>query len=99
MGQVVFLYKLVEGIAPASYGIHVARLAQLPDSVLHRAAEIAAQVQEENERMQRRLADEQAVRLAAACLRLLQGALKADGAVNLESVRKLQEQARHLMSS
>lgn len=38
--QVIFLRKIVEGRADQSYGIQVARLAGLPDSVLHRAKEI-----------------------------------------------------------
>lgn len=38
--QVIFLRKIVEGRADQSYGIQVARLAGLPDVVLHRAKEI-----------------------------------------------------------
>jgi DNA mismatch repair protein MutS len=38
--QVIFLRKIIEGRADQSYGIQVARLAGLPDSVLHRAKEI-----------------------------------------------------------
>jgi DNA mismatch repair protein MutS len=36
-GDVVFLRRIVPGAADRSYGIHVARLAGLPDSVTHRA--------------------------------------------------------------
>ena len=39
-GEVIFLRSLVEGAANRSYGIHVARLAGLPPSVIHRAKEI-----------------------------------------------------------
>jgi len=39
-GKVVFLRKVVPGGADRSYGIHVAQLAGLPRSVLHRAQEI-----------------------------------------------------------
>ncbi len=39
-GGVVFLHKIVAGGADKSYGIHVARLAGLPASVVHRAQEI-----------------------------------------------------------
>ena len=35
--QVTFLYKLTQGACPRSYGVNVARLAGLPDSVLQRA--------------------------------------------------------------
>ena len=39
-GRVVFLRKVVPGAASRSYGIHVARLAGLPEAVLRRAREI-----------------------------------------------------------
>ncbi|HXN55806.1 MAG TPA: DNA mismatch repair protein MutS, partial [Myxococcales bacterium] len=39
-GRVVFLRKVVPGAASRSYGIHVARLAGLPETVLARAREI-----------------------------------------------------------
>jgi DNA mismatch repair protein MutS len=38
--RIVFLYRLFEGAADHSYGIHVAKLAGLPTSVIHRAHEI-----------------------------------------------------------
>ncbi len=39
-GEVVFLYEVVSGTADRSYGIQVARLAGLPDSVVGRAEEV-----------------------------------------------------------
>jgi DNA mismatch repair protein MutS len=39
-GRVVFLRKIVPGAASRSYGIHVAKLAGLPEGVLKRAREI-----------------------------------------------------------
>jgi DNA mismatch repair protein MutS len=39
-GEIVFLYQIVPGGADQSYGIHVARLAGVPASVLERAREI-----------------------------------------------------------
>jgi DNA mismatch repair protein MutS len=39
-GRVVFLRKIVPGAASRSYGIHVAKLAGLPEAVLERAREI-----------------------------------------------------------
>ena len=39
-GEVIFLRTLTEGAASRSYGIHVARLAGLPSSVVQRAKEI-----------------------------------------------------------
>lgn len=39
-GKIVFLYKMIDGCAQRSYGIHVAQLAGLPTSVIQRASEI-----------------------------------------------------------
>ncbi|MFC2000812.1 DNA mismatch repair protein MutS [Chloroflexota bacterium] len=44
-GNVVFLRKVIPGGADKSYGIHVAQLAGLPRSVLHRAQEILAELE------------------------------------------------------
>ena len=44
-GRVVFLRKVVAGAASRSYGIHVARLAGLPEAVLRRAREILANLE------------------------------------------------------
>jgi DNA mismatch repair protein MutS len=41
-GKVIFLRKVVPGGADKSYGIHVAQLAGLPASVVHRAEEVLA---------------------------------------------------------
>jgi DNA mismatch repair protein MutS len=41
-GKVIFLRKVVPGGADKSYGIHVAQLAGLPASVVHRAQEVLA---------------------------------------------------------
>jgi DNA mismatch repair protein MutS len=41
-GEIVFLHRIVAGGADQSYGIHVARLAGVPASVLERAKEILA---------------------------------------------------------
>jgi DNA mismatch repair protein MutS len=43
--QVVFLHKIVPGAADKSYGIHVARLAGIPQLVVERAKEILAQLE------------------------------------------------------
>ena len=37
---VLFLHKIIEGGADKSYGIHVARLAGLPDRVIKRSKEL-----------------------------------------------------------
>lgn len=39
-GRVIFLYRVKEGVANRSYGIHVARLAGLPGPVVDRASEL-----------------------------------------------------------
>ena len=42
--QVIFLHRIVEGGTDRSYGIHVARLAGVPRSVLQRARELLSQL-------------------------------------------------------
>ncbi len=44
-GQVVFLHKIVPGGADRSYGIHVAQLAGLPNSIIQRATQILHQLE------------------------------------------------------
>ena len=39
-GNLVFLHKIKEGSVDKSYGIHVAKLADLPETLIHRASEI-----------------------------------------------------------
>ena len=39
--KVTFMYKLVDGVCPDSFGINVARLAHIPENVLIRAKEMA----------------------------------------------------------
>jgi len=45
--QIIFLRQIVPGAADKSYGIQVARLAGLPDSIIHRAKEILASLEGE----------------------------------------------------
>ncbi|KAJ4957042.1 hypothetical protein NE237_013825 [Protea cynaroides] len=45
-GNVTFLYKIVPGTSDKSFGLNVARLAQLPDSCISRAAVMAAKLEE-----------------------------------------------------
>lgn len=107
-GHIVFLYRLVEGVAPASYGLNVARMAQLPARVLQRAATVAAQVQAAAEARRHgaaalpehdRRQDGQAalVQLATDCRRFLSSML-AGGQVDGEAGRRLQQRARELLS-
>lgn len=41
--EVTFLYKLAQGTCPKSYGVNVARLAGMPDTILERAAKKSAE--------------------------------------------------------
>ncbi len=45
-GEVVFLRRIVPGGADKSYGVHVARLAGLPGSVINRAWEVLAELED-----------------------------------------------------
>jgi DNA mismatch repair protein MutS len=45
-GQVVFLHRIVPGGADRSYGVHVAQLAGLPRSVVNRAWEVLAELEQ-----------------------------------------------------
>ncbi len=44
-GNIIFLHKIVEGSASRSYGIHVAKLAGIPQSLLDRAREKLADLE------------------------------------------------------
>ena len=46
--DVIFLYKIVPGGVDRSYGIHVAKLAGLPKSVVHRAQEVLDEMEEDS---------------------------------------------------
>ena len=47
-GEVIFLYRIVPGGVDKSYGIHVAKLAGLPKSVVHRAQEVLEELEEDS---------------------------------------------------
>jgi len=58
-GEAVFLYEVGPGAADRSYGIHVARLAGLPGSVVARASEVLALLESDESRSAAaRLADD-----------------------------------------
>ena len=40
--EIIFMHKIVSGVANRSYGIHVARMAGMPDAVVARAADVLA---------------------------------------------------------
>lgn len=50
-GNLVFLHKVMTGPADKSYGIHVAKLAGLPEEVIHDGQEILAELEENAKRL------------------------------------------------
>jgi DNA mismatch repair protein MutS len=50
-GDVIFLHRVVPGPADRSYGIHVARLAGVPESVCRRAEQVLAEVERHESKM------------------------------------------------
>ena len=53
-GKVIFLRKVIPGGADKSYGIHVAQLAGLPASVVHRAQEVLVGLESQPRQKQRK---------------------------------------------
>ena len=47
-GDVIFLHRIAPGAADKSYGVHVARLAGLPNGVVNRAWEVLEELEESN---------------------------------------------------
>lgn len=58
--EIIFIRSVVPGAADRSYGIHVARLAGLPESVIRRAQEILADLEQTNDDFRRRLSEDEA---------------------------------------
>ena len=48
-GEIVFLHKITEGVANRSYGIHVAKMAGMPDGVVARAERILERLENTGE--------------------------------------------------
>ncbi len=48
-GDIIFLHEVGAGATDRSYGIHVAKLAGVPESVLDRAAQVLAQLEEKKQ--------------------------------------------------
>ena len=48
-GEVIFLHEVIDGAADRSYGIHVAKLAGLPNAVLERAEQVLSKLENENQ--------------------------------------------------
>jgi DNA mismatch repair protein MutS len=106
--QVVFLHRIVPGGADQSYGVHVAQLAGLPPSVIHRAWEVLAEL--ENPAMAQKSSPKGGLRRSAPAMQmplftparpLLDEVLGLDipNLTPLEAINKLyqlQEKARSL---
>ncbi|WP_181348608.1 DNA mismatch repair protein MutS [Thalassobacillus sp. CUG 92003] len=60
-GKVVFLHQIQEGAADESYGIHVAQLADLPDTLIARATELLQQFEKESARQQVHTQDDEGI--------------------------------------
>ncbi len=58
--SIVFLHKIVEGGTDRSYGIHVARLAGVPQALLERARAILGDLEEDAEDLAPRIAEQKA---------------------------------------
>jgi DNA mismatch repair protein MutS len=103
-GRVVFLHRIVPGGADRSYGVHVAQLAGLPRSVVHRAWEVLEELERPNHsasKTRRRTAPTQQLPLFQPEQPLLEALLRLDVAnlTPLEAINKLyqlQEEARKL---
>ena len=63
--EIIFVRTVIPGTADRSYGIHVARLAGLPDAVVARAREILADLEQTNDDFRRRVPEFAAVPAAA----------------------------------
>lgn len=64
--EIIFVRTVVPGAADRSYGIHVARLAGLPESVIRRAQEILADLEQTNDEFRRALPEPDDVPAEAA---------------------------------
>lgn len=60
-GKVVFLHKIKEGAADKSYGIHVAQLANLPESLIKRANELLHTFENQDDHKEGQVVPEQVV--------------------------------------
>ncbi|MGM9877509.1 MAG: DNA mismatch repair protein MutS [Bacilli bacterium] len=54
-GDVIFLHKVMDGCVDKSYGINVAKLADLPDEVINRANELLTMYENANSKSERKI--------------------------------------------
>jgi DNA mismatch repair protein MutS len=95
-GKVIFLHKIVPGGVDKSYGIHVAQLAGLPRSVLHRAREVLDELESDRREVKPTRKRKEAARQISlfggqSALEEELKKLDIDGMTPLEALNKLYE--------
>ncbi|MCU9611979.1 DNA mismatch repair protein MutS [Caldibacillus lycopersici] len=95
-GHVVFLHKIKEGAADKSYGIHVAKLADLPQELIHRAEEILSQLENEKNYERADGSELESIRLAeqSATVNHEKGNAQEKVAAQQESVKSEKSEAQ-----
>lgn len=53
-GEIIFMHKIIDGVASRSYGIHVAKMAGMPIQVVRRAEEILSRLESKNPEIEER---------------------------------------------
>jgi DNA mismatch repair protein MutS len=101
--RVIFLHKIVPGGADRSYGIHVAQLAGLPKTVIHRAEEILKELERDSQRAPlrpRRIAEIRQLALFPETSPIIEELKKLDleSMTPLEALNKLYELQRKVGS-
>eukprot|EP00258_Populus_trichocarpa_P024994 XP_024441013.1 DNA mismatch repair protein MSH6 [Populus trichocarpa] len=100
--EVTFLYRLRPGACPKSYGVNVARLAGLPDSILHNAAaksrEFEAVYGRHRKGSEGKLAIQSCDKMAVLIRSLINATTSLSGhksaGIDISSVTELQDKAR-----
>ncbi|CAK7348409.1 unnamed protein product [Dovyalis caffra] len=100
--EVTFLYRLRPGACPKSYGVNVARLAGLPDSILHKAAAKSSEFEASYGQPKKRSEGNLAVQSCDKMVVLIQSLINAStslsyhesSGIGISSVTKLQDKAR-----
>ncbi|MCK4362724.1 MAG: DNA mismatch repair protein MutS, partial [Dehalococcoidia bacterium] len=96
-GKVIFLRRIMPGGTDKSYGIHVAQLAGLPRSVIHRAEEVLCSLENDRQRngprRERKGSQPQQISLFADSSPILDelAQLQVDAMTPLEALTKLYE--------
>lgn len=62
--NIIFLHKIIKGAADKSYGVHVAKLAGLPKSVLKKAESLLKKLEKDNAKLQKNILKTQDINLS-----------------------------------